>query len=254
LADAERQVTLFPAHTKVYQEGPVSSAKRLTKRQLKDDKFVDVVFQYWELFKRYLRPVVAVVAVVVAVILLVTWGLRFQRSSRAESHQEFSSALSILGKAMDSQAPEDYLAAETAFEAIQNRHGGQDIGKWSLYLIGFCQARQFQFDKAKASFQSYLDKDSNGYFAIPARLGLAASEGSYGRMKVEADMLREMAAAKSVSEAQAHAWLYRASQIYMDEGYFDDARAVLTQLKESGDKTLKEAIDKDLKALDGLRS
>ncbi|MBN2170715.1 MAG: hypothetical protein JW819_05285 [Candidatus Krumholzibacteriota bacterium] len=232
----------------------MSAAKRLTKRQLKDDKFVDAMLSYGELARKYQRHLLYGILVIILVILGLTWGANYRRAQGEEAQHAFSTALKTLETAMTSAAETDYAVAQAAFEDVHARYGGRQVGKWSLYFTGFCKERVMDYIAAQADYERYLEEDPRGEFEIPARAGIAVCLGSVGKMKQEADILRDLAGRKGIGTKQAQAWLYQASQIYLDEGYFSVARELLEELATGADPTLARKIEQDLEALKSLGS
>lgn len=232
----------------------MSAAKRLTKKQLKDDKFVDAMLGYGELARKYQRHIFYGLLVIILVILGLTWGANYRRAQGAEAQQAFSAALKTLDTAMASAADTDYAAAQAAFEDVILEHGGRQVGKWSLYFTGFCKERVMDYVEAQADYERYLEEDPRGEFEIPARVGIAVCLGSMGKMKQEADILTELAGREEIGTKQAQAWLYQASQIYLDEGYFSVAKELLERLAADADPTLARKIEQDLEALKSLGS
>ncbi len=230
----------------------MSAAKRLTKRQLKDDKFVDVVLLYGEKLREHQRLILGGLLIVLVVIMGVSWGRRALESGSSEAQQAYSAALKKLEAAMRVDDAKGYLVAQQAFEGVRAKYARKDVGHWALYGIAYCKEQAADYQGAEAAFREYLEAQPRGEFALAARLGVASCSGSVGRVKPQADMLLEAAADKSVDEAQADAWRFQAGQIYMDAGYFDLARDLFQELKTRADEPTRLEIEQALKALAAL--
>ena len=231
----------------------MSAAKRISKRRLKDDKFVDIVFHYGEILREHQRLIVGGLVVLVLLVLGVTWGKRAMHLGNEEAQQAFSTALKQLEVAMQGTDPMAFGAPEQAFMAIESENGGKDVGKWSIYYVGYCREQMGKYEEAEQDYERYLKAESNGQFALAAKLGLATCNAGVGRYKVQADMLVDLASSAKVDSAQANAWLYQAGQTYMDNGYFDLARQVFTRIEDHVDEQTQQEVQQFLEALDQVK-
>jgi len=236
------------------EEGEALSASRITKKQLKEDKFASAVFTYGELARKHQRSIVGLMALLLIVIFGSIWGVRYMRSSELEANQAFSTALQNLQAAIAVSEEAAFISALDEFTAIRNNHGGRDVGKWAIYFEGYCYELNQQYKRAEQLYTEYLDADGGGEYEIPARLGIAASLGSMGHMKRQADALIEVAGLEGITQRQAHSWIMMAGQIYMDAGYFENARSAFEELLPIVDASMKNAVENQLKALRALRS
>jgi len=230
----------------------VSAAKRLSKKQLKDDKFVDLVLHYGDRLREHQRVILGGLLVLLIVVLGASWGRRALESGSSEAQQAYSAALKKLEAAMRVDDPKAYLEAQQSFEAVRASYGRKDVGRWAVYGIAYCKEQMADYQGAEAAFREYLEAQPKGEFALAARLGIASCNGSLGRAKPQADMLVEAAAADGVEQTQADAWLYQAGQIYMDGGYFDLARELFERIQTRVDDPTRLEIEQALKALAAL--
>jgi hypothetical protein len=230
----------------------VSAARRLSKRQLKDDKFVDIVLLYGEKLREHQRLILGGLLALLVLVLALGWGRRALESGSTEAQQAYSAALKELEGAMRVDDPKAYLVAQQSFEAVRASYGRKDVGRWATYAIGYCKAQAADFQGAEAEFRAYLEAQPKGEFALAARLGIASCNGRLGRVKPQADMLVEAAGNEDVDVAQADAWRYQAAQIYMDAGYFDLARQQFEQIEARADEPTRVEIEQALKALAAL--
>lgn len=234
----------------------MSAAKRLSKKQLRDDKFVDSMMFYGEKLRENQRVLVAGFLVLLIVILGLNWGRNAMRAGNVEAQESFSSALKSLEVAMSAEEfdPKNFDAPRTNFEEILAAHAGKEVGRWSMYYIAFCLEQQADFLVAEAQYNEYLELDAEGEFVLAAKLGIASCNAGVGRYKRQADFLVELSDDEGVEQAQADAWLYQAGQVYMDNGYFDLAREVLDGIKDRAALPLQRRIEQDLEAIGSLGS
>ena len=232
----------------------MSAAKRLSKRQLRDDKFVDVMMHYADKIRENQRLLVGGVVVLLILILALNWGRNAMRAADVEAQQTFSTALKTLETAMADETQSTYGEPQRAFEAIGEEFAGKDVGKWSMYYVGFCLEQQKEYLEAEKVYENYLSEDPGGEFEIAARLGIATCNAGVGRYKRQADFLVELAGAEGISPTQADAWRFQAGQVYLDNGYFDLARQVMTDIVDRVDEPTRLQIEQILEALSGIGS
>jgi len=228
--------------------------KRITKKQLKDDKFVDVMLHYGDLLRRHQRALLLGVLGLIAVVLIGTWSVNYFRTNRSGSHELFSTALASLSRAMDAESDGDFEGAMAQFQNLRDEYPRRPEGRWALYYLAFCQAKMLDYLTAERTYEEYLQEDPDGEYEIPARLGIASCNGAVGRTKRQADFLRELARSGKVDENLSIQWLYRASQIYLDSGYFEPAQETLEELEPMADASLKRRVEQDLRALKARQS
>lgn len=227
----------------------MSAAKRLSKRQLRDDRFVDAMMGYADRIKERQGLLVGIVVVLLAVILGTTWTRNAIKAGDAEAQQAFSTALKTLETAMTTTDEPKYDDSMMAFEAIRADYGGKDVGKWSLYYIGFCQEAESDYLVAEETYGEYLSIDPEGEFVVAARLGIATCNAGVGRVKRQADFLIELADDGLSDEAQSDAWRFQAAEVYMDNGYFDLAKKTLIGIRDRVDEGTRNQVDQMLGAL-----
>ncbi len=227
----------------------MSAAKRLTKRQLRDDKFVDSMMGYADKIRERQGLLVGVIVVILVLILGITWTRNAMRAGEAEAQQAFSTALKTLETVMEDPEQTKYDEPLQAFEAIRTDHGGREVGKWAVYYIGYCLEAERDYLVAEETYNEYLDADPDGEFKIAAKLGIATCNAGVGRVKRQADFLVELADEGLADEAQCDAWRFQAAEIYIESGYFDLARPTLTEIRDRVDEPTRKQVDQMLGAL-----
>ncbi|MCP4549137.1 MAG: tetratricopeptide repeat protein [bacterium] len=227
----------------------MSAAKRISKKQLKEDKFVETMAEYTEKFREHQRVIISAVVVILVIILGTSWTLNYREALRGEAQAAFTSAVTTLNVALVSGVHEDYETAAAGFEALRSEYQGRQYADWALYFIAFCQERRADYFNAIDSYEQYLAADSDGEFVTSANVGIATCNGGVGRVKPQADMLVELARSDVAVDTQNKAWLYRASQIYLDAGYYEEAQTILLELESDADGMMKRKISEDIKAL-----
>ena len=232
----------------------MSSSRKITKKQLKEDRFAETVFAFGEMARRHQRSIVGALALILILVVGGTWGARYFRSSGLESQQAFSKALKTLQGAIIVDEEAAYMAALDSFTEIRSNFAKRDVGKWAIYYEGYCYELNQQYKRSEQLYTEYLAADRGGEYEIPARLGLATALGSMGHTRKQAQALMEIASMKKISERQAQAWRLQAGRLLMDAGYFDDARSAFEGLLTASDASVKTQAEQELATLRALRS
>lgn len=232
----------------------LAAKKRLTKSQIRDDKFVDTIAHYAGNLREYQNYVLGGLALILIVVVAVSWGVRFKQGADSDSRLAFTSALKTLETSMASSEEADYMASLVSFEGVIEDYKSRETGRWAIYYSGYCKEHLNQFPEALKDYEEYLEVDKKGEFIVAARQGIASCMYSMGKPRPAAEILEQLAAGKNVNEVQSKAWLYRASQIYLEGQYYQDAKRVLEDLKPQVKGMVLTKVERDLEALKVLGS
>ena len=198
------------------------SGRKLTKKDLKEDKLVQYAYKAEHFFQENRNRVVGTIGVVIVLIL---GGLFLQRTM-SESRYEESFDLTLAKMAYGQQKlPE----AKAGFENVLGKYSGEVAAEAKLYLsrISFDQGN---FAEAEAGFKDYLQNyDGDRFTDCAAEAGLAASQEALGN-PAEAAASYEAIAKKYSSLPYAPDALSEAARIYLSLNQEDDARRVLQSL------------------------
>jgi hypothetical protein len=236
------------------KERVVSAAKRITKRQLKDDKFFDAIVEYWEVVRRHQRVIIGGVGALLVLILAISWSANYRKAMAEEASEVFITALAEFDKISVELPKEGFFTLQETFKEIHESYKGETVGKWALYYQALSAERNKQYEVAEKLYDEYLVADSHGEFRLPAKLGIATCKGGVGQAKPQADYLVELARTEAVADALAHEWLFKASRIYLVSGYYEAAEAVLNDLEPVAEMPLKKMVKEDLAALRARQS
>lgn len=150
------------------------SRKRLSKKQLKSDKFVERTFD-WAHWAETHRS--QVVAGGIALVVLVG-GLFAYRSMAAGAEERASAAY------MTARQPYfagNYPLAASDLEAFLDGYGDTSYGDEARFFRADALYRAGQVDEAVAALEAFLDRDRGSPFADNARLLLGAAYSAAGR-------------------------------------------------------------------------
>jgi hypothetical protein len=231
----------------------VAGKKRLSKSQLRDDKFIDTVAHYAAQLREHQRTLIGGIAVFLVLILAISWGTRYVQQSGEEARVAFSSALGELELAIQDNQPDAYEAVLQSFEAINTQFSGKEAGLWSIYYTGFCKEQLKNFQGGLDDYETYLasgDKE----FDLAAEQGRVSCLHSLGKINAAAELLESLADRPDASAEMARSWLYRASQMYLSSHYLENAQNTLDKLEAIGAGPYETKVERDLAAIKALRS
>lgn len=160
---------------------------RITKQEIKQDRFVSWVFYLTEQFQKHRMAVIgAVGGVVVVVVLIVLVGNR-QRSQGREARELFGRA------SVEIRAGNASLAI-IDFRKVLDEHGGSNLAELACFYLGNIYYAQRDFNEAENFYRRYLKdfgKDPN--LLASARWGIAGCLEQKGEFGTASDMYYEAA-------------------------------------------------------------
>jgi TolA-binding protein len=187
---------------------------RLTRKELKTDKFAQEVSHTVEFLEEHRRQAMIIGAVVVAVILAVLGGRYYLRIQKAERQQALRQAERIY-QAQIGPATNAYLvfypteeakkeAVEKAFGEIIQKYPRSEEAAVAKYYLGAMAIEQGNYDEARKRFEEVAASGKQPY-ASQAALSLAQLYAGEGKLEEAEKLLRELVARPTelVSKEQA---------------------------------------------------
>ena len=195
---------------------------RITRKELKADKFALEVEHTVTLFEEHKQEIVRYGAVVLVVVLLAV-AFYFYRGrqhsareaalSRAIQVQETSVGPPAPGSATASTFPTQQVkdqAATKVFTDLKNQYSGSEEGEIAQYFLGTIQANQGKLAEAEKSLQEVAAKGDEKYASL-AKLSLSDLYFAQGKTDQGKKVLEDLAAHPTifVSKEQAQLALAR---------------------------------------------
>ena len=188
---------------------------RLTRKDLKTDKFAEEVFDVFSWASQHKVEVIRYSAIVVAVVVIGFGILFYTRSQAAQREEALAQALRIDDAVAGPQAPpapalhfntedEKDKARLQAFSGIVAKYSGtQEAAIADLYLAGY-DVDAGNLDSAQKRFQHVMEDAPKPYAAL-ARLALAQVYSTQGKTADAEKLLRALIdnPAATVSKEQA---------------------------------------------------
>ncbi len=199
---------------------------KITKRQLKEDKFTTFMLQSkdrlqesWQFF------VIGAVVVILAVVAVVYY---FQSKTKAadEAGSKFAQAL------MDYRAGNNQVAV-LSFAQLVEDYGDQPVAEYATYLLGNANYRQRNYAEATRYYEAYLKQyKGDSLVRAGAQAGLAACMEDQALYK-EAAQKYEQAIAEYPDGPQIGDYHLGAMRCYLAAGDKEKAREHMDVIQES---------------------
>ncbi len=199
------------------------SPRRITKKEMKEDKLVTTAFKLSEWFQKHLNQVLMVAGAVVLVALVVF----FVFSSKARRSKK---AAELLGKAtLEFQAGNASQAVTDLQTVIQKYGGTKDAGHASFYLAtAYFYGRDY--GRAKATFQEFIKKYGDDPLLLAsAQAGIAECDMESGEFEAAGDNFVQ-AVSLNPDGLLAPQYLFSAGRAYLKAGQKEKAKEVFSRL------------------------
>jgi TolA-binding protein len=178
--------------------------KKLTRREMKEDKLVTAWFKLYNYLEQHTREVLYAMAGIVIVIAAIF----FYQRSKVEAEQDASVELA---RAKSEYTKQNYAAAiDILKNLVSNYSGTQSAGVATIYLANAYLHTQ-DYASAENYYRRYLDdEDNDPILSVTAAAGLAATHEERGNYAQAAKLYEEFARQYDDS--------YRAPQLLMSAG------------------------------------
>ena len=196
---------------------------RITKKEIKQDKFVTFSLKVSEWVQKHLNQVLMVTGGVVLLAVVVFFVL----STQAKRERK---AAELLGKANMELQGGNMGAAVSDLQTVVNQYGGSKSAGQATFLLGSAYFYARDYVQAQSMFEKYLDKyNQDLLLASSAQAGIADCHVQRGNFLQAGE---EFAKAASVHPAGflAPQYLLRAADAYARAEQMDRAKEILNRL------------------------
>ena len=193
--------------------------RRITKKQMKQDKLVTSTFQVVEYVQEHVTPIVFGLIALVALIILVviiSWSSKAKEKSAGE----------LLGRAQIVYQMGDYTTAVQLFEPILRQYGGTKSAGQATYFLANSYFFTKDFDKALEYYEKFVAKSHK--FPFLAASAIAGVAACYEQKEAFSDAARwyEKAAKEYQDFYLAPDYLLSSGRCYEAAGDSENARRV----------------------------
>ena len=144
----------------------MAQSKRLTKKEIKQDRFVETTFKSYEFLEENLKAIIIGVVVVIVIVGGVVVYRQYQRNERADASLAFAQAAKKYQEAESSRldpeksgtSQEQYQAAGAKFQTVFQKYSGTLFADKARYNYAETLYYQGDYSGAISQFQSVIDK------------------------------------------------------------------------------------------------
>lgn len=224
---------------------------RITRKELKSDKFAQEVGLTVDFFEEHQKDVVRYGAIAVAAVLLIVGYTVYSRHQRVAREEALTQAIAIqespVAQAGDphsfpTQDAKDQAALK-AFGDLAGKYSGSDEGNIAVYYLGAIRADEGKLAEAEKLFLQVADHASANYASL-AKLSLADIYYADGRADQGEKTLRELIKHPTVFVSQDDATITLARHLAAKNPA--EARKLLTPIR--GGKGLAASMAQELYA------
>ena len=197
--------------------------KRITKKQMKQDKFVTQTFKVFEYVQEHSRTLFLGAIGIIAVLLIgfVIMNSKKQKEIKAEAQ---------LGRAQIAYQAGDYTNAIRFFEPVLRLYKGTRSATQATYFLANCHFFLEDYDKALEYYENYATKSHRlPSLAAAAIAGAAACYEQKGEY-AEAGRRYEKAASEYQDLYLSPSYLLSAGRCYKESGDTENARRVCQKI------------------------
>jgi TolA-binding protein len=197
--------------------------KKLTKREIKEDKLVTTWLKLTDWLEQHTREVllaVGGVALVAALIFFFNW---MKSRDEQNASEKFAQARAEYNK-------QNYVAAIPILEKLVSESGGTASANIATLYLANAYMQTKDYANAEKYYQRYLDDgDNDPILRVSAAFGLAATQEERGEF-AKAAQLYEEAANDYDDSYRAPQLLMNAGRCYKQANQAETARRVLQKL------------------------
>jgi predicted negative regulator of RcsB-dependent stress response len=215
---------------------------RITRKELKTDKFALEIGQTVTFFEEHRRQVLRYAAVAAAVALVVGGVALYRRHQHTARQEALGRAIQVQEAPVGKANPGNPLSFPTqeakdqettrVFGEIDRQHSGTAEGAIAGYYLGCIAADQGRLAEAEKRFKKVAEEGEAKYASL-AKLSLAQIYFADGRADTGEKMLRDMIARPTVFVSQAQATLTLARALLRSKPA--EARKLLDPLRGTRD-------------------
>ena len=209
---------------------------RITRKELKSDKFAQEVGLTLTFFEEHQKDVVRYGAIAVAVVLLILGYNVYSRHQRVAREEALTQAISVQEasvaqptdpRGFPTQDAKDQAALK-AFSDLASKYSGTDEGNIAVYYIGAIRADEGKLAEAEKFFLQVADHASANYASL-AKLSLVDIYYSDGRTDQAEKTLRDLIVHPTVFVSQDDATITLARHLATKNPA--EARKLLSPIK-----------------------
>ncbi|MCU0643830.1 MAG: tetratricopeptide repeat protein [bacterium] len=153
----------------------LKARKRITKRQIKEDKFVTTYFKTVDFINKNSRNVTIGFISILAIIVLFLFMARSKQTAELQASEQLAKANTEISQNNLTQAIDILLNMVDNYSGTKSAENG-------AFLLAYTYFQKGEYEKAQSNFEKYLDDyGDNKILTSSAYSGLAASLEQQGK-------------------------------------------------------------------------
>jgi len=217
----------------------------MTKEELRHDSFVETIARA----SAYLQNNFMTVAVVlVGIALVIVVGVFFTQSQQRTAVQADQAFFKVTARYSQGAYSEALVEAD----ALMQRFGSRQEGKWTLYFAGAAHLALAENDRAIERFDEYLAADQGGQYAVAAELGKALALESRGDLDAAIAAYAEIRNQTEVESGMHVQAVLGETRVLQEVGRSAEAISILEAMLVDADPQVRTEIQARLETLVAL--
>ena len=218
----------------------------MTKEELRHDSFVENTARIAAYLQNNFMTVLVVLAGIALVFVVSVFFFQSRARSAVQAEQAFFRVTSRYTQGV-------YSEALIEADAVIERFGDRNEGKWTLYFAGAAHLALAENDNAIERFDEYLARDSGGQYDQPARLGKALALESRGDHEQAIAIYRELRAETEPDNTLHVQAALAETRSLQTLGRLAEAIAVLEPMLDGASPQVAQEIEARLETLKALQ-
>ncbi len=206
--------------------------KKLTKKELKKDPFIEFIYNIYEKFKEKPREYIGTILLIIAVLFLIFVLKSGEREDFPIAREMWFQAVSL----MQAQRANEAIQV---FQDISIRFPNSPEGKKAIFYLANFAFLQGDFVTAKTRYESYLSKKpGDPLLECSANEALAIIDFNMGNIEGGKKRLKE-AIRKAPYKTFKSYFAYRFIKLLIDKELYKEAYEILTEFKDEVSQEFK---------------
>jgi tetratricopeptide (TPR) repeat protein len=220
-------------------------AARISKRQMKQDPFIEYVLRAWEYITGHQQMVFIGLVVVLVAAALVGWGMHSRKQARINASSQFADALSAYRTG-------DLKTADELFKMVVKDYGSTENGVFAEYFVGKCALDSGRYLDAIQAFDKYLGAGARyPFFHDAAMEGKAVAYEDQHQYKEAGQAYLDLAKSLKTNAFMETTYLRRAGEAFRLAGETQRAIEILGPLVDKSTGTERRDLEIELEILKG---
>lgn len=202
------------------------SARKLSKKDIKEDTFITTTLRAWEYIREHQNLVFVGLIIIIVIIAGLTWITRSNRQRQLAAATQLAEGLQLFRAG-------NITEAENAFKSVAETHPKLREGIYAQYLTGKCALEDGRNMAAIKAFDTYLQNSNRHPFFRDAALdGKASALENMQKHREAADIYLELVNTMKTNHFNEAAYLRKAADNLKLSNQKEKAIEILERLLE----------------------